>query len=51
MHLPFSAADWVVIGLYLALLTAGAWLFTPRHTGTSKEYFLAGGNVPVTWWT
>ncbi|RYD68312.1 MAG: sodium:solute symporter [Sphingomonadales bacterium] len=47
MYLPFSVTDWAVIIAYLALLAAGAWLFTPKHTGTSKEYFLAGGNVPV----
>lgn len=47
MHLPFSLTDWVVILLYLTVLIAGGWLFTPRHTGTAKEYFLAGGNVPA----
>jgi solute:Na+ symporter, SSS family len=47
MHLPFSLTDWVVILLYLTVLIAGGWWFTPKHTGTAKEYFLAGGNVPA----
>ncbi|MBX3563640.1 MAG: sodium:solute symporter [Sphingomonas sp.] len=47
MSLPFSTLDWVVTLAYLALLGAGAWLFTPKHTHTAKDYFLAGGTVPV----
>ncbi|RYD48526.1 MAG: sodium:solute symporter, partial [Sphingomonadales bacterium] len=47
MSLPFSMIDWVVILLYLGLLIAGAWLFTPKHTGTAHDYFLAGGTVPA----
>ena len=45
--LPFSLLDWAVILGYLALLGRGGWYFTPRHTGTAQEYFLAGGNVPA----
>ena len=45
--LPFGLLDWVVILFYIALLVVGGWWFTPRHTGTAKEYFLAGGNVPA----
>ncbi|MBC7793842.1 MAG: sodium:solute symporter, partial [Clostridia bacterium] len=29
-------------------MIAGGVLFTPRYTGTTKEYFLAGGQIP-TW--
>ncbi|RYE03713.1 MAG: sodium:solute symporter [Sphingomonadales bacterium] len=47
MSLPFSSLDWIVILGYLALLGAGAWLFTPKRTDTAKDYFLAGGTVPV----
>lgn len=47
MFLPFSITDWLVIFGYLGLLFVGGWWFTPRHTGTAKEYFLAGGNVPA----
>ena len=43
----FGFIDWIVILLYLALLVAGGWLFTPRHTGTARDYFLAGGTVPA----
>jgi SSS family solute:Na+ symporter len=47
MSLPFSTLDWVVILGYLALLVAGAWLFMPRHTENTHDYFLAGGTVPA----
>lgn len=47
MFAHFAAIDWVVILLYAALLVAGGWWFTPRHTGTARDYFLAGGNVPA----
>ncbi|WP_375248768.1 sodium:solute symporter [Sphingomonas sp.] len=47
MTLPFSLADWLVIGAYLLLLLAGGWIFTPRSTATAHDYFLAGGNVPA----
>src|SRR3569623_555550 len=47
MFAHFAAIDWVVILLYAALLGAGGWWFTPRHTGTARDYFLAGGNVPA----
>ncbi|HWK34837.1 sodium:solute symporter family transporter [Sphingomonas sp.] len=47
MTLPFGAVDWAVILAYFALLAGGAWLFMPRHTGTARDYFLAGGTVPA----
>lgn len=47
MATVFSLADWIVILGYLGFLVAGAWFFTPRHTGTAKDYFLAGGTVPA----
>lgn len=46
MTLPFSLADWLVIAGYIALLVGGGWVFTPRSTGSAREYFLAGGSVP-----
>lgn len=46
MTLPFSMADWLVIAGYLLLLVAGGWIFTPRQTGSARDYFLAGGTVP-----
>ena len=47
MFAHFGLIDWIVILLYLALLVAGGWYFTPRHTGTARDYFLAGGTVPA----
>jgi len=47
MTLPFAAADWVVMAAYVAVLFAGGWLFMPRHTETSHDYFLAGNSVPA----
>ncbi len=47
MMLPFSTADWLVIGAYIMLLVAGGWIFTPRKTASARDYFLAGGNVPA----
>jgi len=47
MMLPFSTADWLVIGAYILLLVAGGWIFTPRKTESARDYFLAGGTVPA----
>lgn len=46
MSSPFAFLDWLVVGLYAVVLFAGGWLFRPRHTETTREYFLAGGTVP-----
>lgn len=43
----FTAADWMVIAAYLLVVIAGGWWFMPRHTETSRDYFLAGGTVPA----
>ena len=43
----FAPADWIVIGLYLAVLVVGGWWFVPRRTESSRDYFLAGGTVPA----
>ena len=47
MTLPFTLADWMVIAGYIAVLFAGGWLFMPRHTESTRDYFLAGGTVPA----
>lgn len=47
MSSPFSLLDWLVIGLYVTLLFAGGWLFRPRQTEDTHDYFLAGGQVPA----
>ena len=47
MTTPFEAADWVVMGCYVAVLFAGGWFFMPRKTETARDYFLAGGTVPA----
>lgn len=46
MSSPFAFLDWLVLGLYAFVLFAGGWLLRPRHTETTREYFLAGGTVP-----
>ncbi|MDE2412452.1 MAG: sodium:solute symporter [Sphingomonadales bacterium] len=47
MRLPFAPLDWLVLGLYAALLFAGGWIFRPRRSESSRDYFLAGGKVPA----
>ncbi|MEZ5684309.1 MAG: sodium:solute symporter, partial [Novosphingobium sp.] len=47
MSSPFSLLDWLVIGLYVTLLFTGGWLFRPRQTEDTHDYFLAGGQVPA----
>jgi SSS family solute:Na+ symporter len=44
---PFALLDWLVIGAYVAVLFAGGWLFRPRHTENTREYFLADGQIPA----
>ncbi|MDE2437256.1 MAG: sodium:solute symporter [Sphingomonadales bacterium] len=46
MHSSFAPLDWLVLGLYIAVLFAGGWLFRPRGGQTARDYFLAGGKVP-----
>lgn len=41
MTSSFAPLDWLVIGAYVAVLFAGGWLFKPRHTGNTREYYLA----------
>lgn len=47
MSSPFTLLDWLVIGLYVTLLFTGGWLFRPRQTEDTHDYFLAGGQVPA----
>lgn len=47
MTTPFEAADWVVMGCYVAVLFTAGWFFMPRKTETARDYFLAGGTVPA----
>ena len=47
MHTSFTLADWVVLGLYVALLSAAGWL-TTRRGMKSEDYFLVGHHAP-TW--
>lgn len=43
----FGTANWVVMGVYLALLLSiGAWVF--RKGKTADDFFLAGRRIP--WW-
>ena len=43
----FATLDWIVVAIYLGVMVAGGWLFMPRHTETTHDYFLAGGTVPA----
>lgn len=47
MTSPFTSLDWLVLALYVAVMFAGGWLFRPRHTDDTREYFLAGGKIPA----
>jgi SSS family solute:Na+ symporter len=40
-----AGLDWVIIGLYFALLLAVAWWVARRNTDTPDDYFLAGRNL------
>lgn len=43
---PFAALDWIVLGLYFALLVgSGVWL--SRKQRGSEDYFLAGRKMPA----
>ena len=46
MAQSFSGLDWVVIGSYIALLFAMAWIFARRKSENSKDYFLGGNKMP-----
>ena len=43
-----TALDWVVIGLYFAILLVVAWWVVRQGKDTATDYFLAGRNL--TWW-
>ena len=47
MHSTFALLDWMVVGLYIAVLFAGGWLFRPRRATSTRDYFLAGGTIPA----
>jgi len=41
----FASLDWIVIGIYFALIAAlAAWVMTRKHK-TTEDYFLAGRNI------
>src|SRR5216684_4255645 len=43
-----AGLDWVIIGLYFALLLGVAWWVAKRNRDTADDYFLAGRNLG--WW-
>ncbi|MFL9839728.1 sodium:solute symporter [Sphingomonas sp. ST-64] len=45
--LHFAALDWMVVGLYLAVLAALSWHFNRVETRSTGDYFLAGRSVPA----
>ena len=47
MNSVFAPLDWLVIAAYTVLLFAGGWLFRPRRAESTREYFLAGGQIPA----
>lgn len=47
MNSPFTAIDWIVIAAYCLVLLGGGWFFMPRKTEDTRDYFLAGGQVPA----
>ena len=47
MSTPFAFLDWVVVAAYVALLFFGGWLFMPKTTEDTRDYFLAGNSVPA----
>src|SRR5438132_5982388 len=40
-----AGLDWVIIGVYFALLLAVAWWVARRNRDTPDDYFLAGRNL------
>src|SRR5256886_9512378 len=40
-----AGLDWVIIGLYFALLLGLAWWVARRNKDTADDYFLAGRNL------
>src|SRR6266436_3441875 len=40
-----AGLDWVIIGLYFALLLGVAWWVARRNRDTADDYFLAGRNL------
>ena len=47
-RLALAAADWIVIGLYLALALAVGLLVREKASASKESYFLAGRSLP--WW-
>src|SRR5919109_5408700 len=43
-----AGLDWVIIGVYFALLLGVAWWVARRNRDTTDDYFLAGRNLG--WW-
>jgi SSS family solute:Na+ symporter len=43
-----TAIDWVMIGLYFAILLGVAWWVVRKNKDTAADYFLAGRNL--SWW-
>ena len=43
----FGGPDWIVLGVYFAILTATGWVFSLRKPATDREYFLGERNSPV----
>ncbi|MCP3732956.1 sodium:solute symporter [Sphingomonas sp. MG17] len=43
----FALLDWIVVGLYVAVILAGGWAFSRFKADDTKDYFLAGRTIPA----
>ncbi|RME62314.1 MAG: sodium:solute symporter [Alphaproteobacteria bacterium] len=43
----FSAIDWLIVAVYLALLGGMSWWFTYQRSADSRDYFLGGNRMSL----
>lgn len=43
----FALLDWIVVGLYVAVILTGGWVFSRFKARDTGDYFLAGRSVPA----
>ncbi|MDF2176673.1 sodium:solute symporter [Aliiglaciecola sp. CAU 1673] len=47
MESQFAWLDWTVFAAYALLMLGSGWYFSRRQAASSREYFLAGNQMPV----